>query len=382
MFIGHGFAAALMAVLLIRLALPERRDREVQVAAVAFVFGILPDVDMLYTVAEALLRLPNDPSVLLSLNALLGVFWDASVVHRGLTHSILAMSVLSLFCYRLAIDRRAGGGGVAPRQFSKARFFELTTTSTRRLLGLLAVLSVFAGGLGEFLVFWLFVLLAAALTLRLVGTGTVDPTELLVASWVGMASHPLGDLWMGPPFRIFAPLPYETTQYQPLFGIEGVHYPLSLTIEATICLVGLLVLTASYRGWSLRETVLTVFEPRPDAAFAVAASLLVVGLTLPVGFPVLYRTYEIAIIGVVVPVVLLVAGYHRWADVHTAVSLIYVTFLTVAVVGLTLAAIALVLEVPAVAAALESAVETLRAVVDYLRSVYDGRGLARVTAPI
>lgn len=346
MFIGHGFAAAVLTVLVIRVAFPEFRDRETVLAVVAFVFGILPDIDMLHTLLEMFLYLTNNPGLVLSPSTLLDVFWTLSWdVHRGLTHSILVVTVLALFLYRLAQDRRDYDGTIEPRQFTREQFYDLTSAPTRRLLAVLVVLSIFATGVTEFLVFWLFVFATVAVTLVLTNAGVTRPRELLLSALVGMASHPLGDLWLGPSFQIFAPLPYESPRHQPLLGDETLHYTIAYSVEAAICLVGLLVLAASYRNIDISEAAGLVFDPRADARFAIVTAVLVLVLYSPTSYTVLYWTYELTVVAITVPIVLLAIAYYRLAASHTLVSLVYVIFATQILASVALIGAIVVVEV-------------------------------------
>jgi hypothetical protein len=382
MFVGHGFAAAIVAVAFVRVAVPEFRDHEFRLALAAFLFGALPDVDMVYAFAETPFRLTNDLGRVLSVRRIRAVFWSATGVHRGLTHSLLAGSVVGLYCYRLGRDRRAYRRSIRLRELTAGQLDELTSRPTRRLLLVLLALSVFATGVGEWLVFWLLVGVASVATVRIVETELLAPEHLLVASLAGLLSHPLGDLWLGTAFRVFAPLPFETTQFEPLLGVPGLQYPLAFGIEAGVCLVGLVVLAAAYRGWGLRRAVVQTLRPRQNARFVAGVAAAVALLYLPVGYAPLQRTYELTILGLALPPLFCVAADRRRNGRRSAVATLYRFVLTEVVVAAAICAAIVAAGAPPAETLAGLAWERYLELLEYLRSIYDGRGLDEAVAAV
>lgn len=182
MFVGHSLAAFAVGALAAR-RLGVCRDRALRFGALAALFALVPDVDIVYApVGLALQSVQTvDPDA----------FWNtANVVHRGPTHSLLFGGVLAVGVAFLATGRRIGhvaGAGV--------------------IAGLIAVAGVAGGGVvaGVTAVY--------AVAGAAVATGArrrgVPARWVLAAASIGLLSHPFGDLVTGtPPLFLY---PFDAT---------------------------------------------------------------------------------------------------------------------------------------------------------------------------
>mgnify|MGYP000211546934 CR=1 FL=1 len=172
MFVGHGLVAFAVGALAAR-RLGVGRDRALQLGAFAALFAFVPDVDIAYApVGLALQSVQTlDPAV----------FWTtANVVHRGPTHSLLFGSVLAVGVALLATNRRIGratGVGVIAGLVAVAG-----VTDGRAVAGITAIYAI-AG-------------VAVAMTARRRG---VSAPAVLAVAFIGLLSHPFGDVVTGSP---------------------------------------------------------------------------------------------------------------------------------------------------------------------------------------
>ncbi|ELZ46970.1 membrane-bound metal-dependent hydrolase [Halorubrum coriense DSM 10284] len=178
MFVGHSLVAfAVGALAATRLGVG--RDRALQFGVFAGLFALVPDIDIAYApVALALQSVQTiDPDT----------FWNtANIIHRGPTHSLLFGGVLAIGAAFLAGDRRIGhvaGAGV--------------------IAGLIAVAGVTGGSAvaGITVVYALGGVVVATAARR---RGVPAPAVLAVA-FLGLLSHPFGDLVTGSPPLFFYP---------------------------------------------------------------------------------------------------------------------------------------------------------------------------------
>lgn len=181
MIVGHGpLAFALVGGIAFAVGLDRRRA--LLIGVLAGLFAIVPDVDVAYAAIGGLGSLSGGVWVANE------AFWEhASVVHRGITHS-LVLGVPAATAFGLAASRRRQlrlGGGLV-------------------MLGLLGLSFVVAGSLG-----FAMMLLYGAAGLGVAALATwweISPRAVLAAAFVGLLLHPLGDLFTGTPPVFLYPL--------------------------------------------------------------------------------------------------------------------------------------------------------------------------------
>jgi membrane-bound metal-dependent hydrolase YbcI (DUF457 family) len=182
MFVGHAcLAFAVAAVGADRLGWS--RERSLQVAALAALFAALPDVDVVYGLAG--LAAPAAGTIPVE------SFWDAgNRVHRGVTHALPVAAVVTAAVWlvgRPETVRRAAGAATL------AALVPAVVAVSGGLAGAVtAVFALCAGGLVE-----------------LARRRDVSPRVLTSAAFVGLFTHPFGDLLTGePPALLY---PFDTT---------------------------------------------------------------------------------------------------------------------------------------------------------------------------
>lgn len=156
------------------------RERALLVGLAAGAFAVVPDVDMGYAIVGVV------SADTLALGTLQSAFWDAGLtVHRGVTHSVVVGAV----------------GAIAFGLLAYRGLFRLAGLGT--LLGVVAGTVALVGGL-EAGVMASFVLAGGGVVL---GTRylRLDPQDVLVASLVGILTHPFGDIFTGSPPELLYP---------------------------------------------------------------------------------------------------------------------------------------------------------------------------------
>ncbi|WP_123537043.1 metal-dependent hydrolase [Halosimplex salinum] len=174
MFVGHACLAFAVAALGAH-RLGWSRGAALRVAVLAGAFATLPDVDVVYGVAGLLAPAAGSGPIPVE------SFWDAgNRVHRGVTHALPVAAVVTaavaLAARSNAVPRLAGAGLLAA-------LVVLVTALSGALAGAVTVV---------------FVLGAAALVAVARRRG-VSPRVLGLAAFVGLFTHPFGDLFTGEP---------------------------------------------------------------------------------------------------------------------------------------------------------------------------------------
>jgi len=178
-FVGHGLLAFALAAVAAR-RFGWSRERALTLGLVAGLFGLAPDVDVVYALAGL-------SGAETAMGAATG-FWSTSeAVHRVVTHSFLIAAVAAVAAGALAGARRhhrlAGG----------------------LLLGALVVVAGAVTGTLAAGVMTVFVLTVAALAVGARRVGVV-PRGVAAAAAVGLGAHPPGDLLTGEPPAMLYPL--------------------------------------------------------------------------------------------------------------------------------------------------------------------------------
>ncbi|MFC7071537.1 metal-dependent hydrolase [Halovenus rubra] len=271
--VGHtALAFALAAGVAAAVGLP--RERALLFGAVAGAFAVVPDVDMGYAVVGLITILADGPTQFPE------AFWETgNTVHRGITHSLLV-----------------GGLG--------AMLFGLSASHGRRriagVLGLASLVAVTLGVLGGLRagVVSLFVLAGGAVVVG-ARVGGLDAGETAGAAFIGILSHPFGDIFTGTVPHLLYPLDIHllpkrvmlsadpTVHLLGTFGLELITVWLAMTVY-----LGLrgervwgrihrrAVLGAGYVG-----TLLALPPPTLSVSYHFVFSVLAVGLVGVVDLP-------------------------------------------------------------------------------------------------
>jgi hypothetical protein len=249
------------------------RERVLAVGLVAAGFAVAPDADMIY----ALTGLTGEVTGAMDAAT---AFWGAStLVHRSITHS-LVLGVPAGLAFAAWTVR-------GPRR-SIALPAALVLSA-----GLVAVATVYSGFLGvivtvAFVATGLFVAtLARYLT-------TLTPTQVLATAWLGLLTHPWGDLFTGEPPAFLYPFdatlvasrvelhPDPTMHLLAVFGVELAALWLAIGVldtQVETPIVG----TVERKAWlGLGYAAATLFLPPPtvDFSYHFVFSILAVGTVL------------------------------------------------------------------------------------------------------
>ncbi|QIO23215.1 metal-dependent hydrolase [Haloarcula sp. JP-L23] len=178
MFVGH----ALLAFAIVALGakrLDVRPKRALQLGFVGGLFAAVPDVDVVYAPVGLLMRSVETVGP--------DVFWaTANVIHRGPTHSLVMGAVL-------AVAVGLWAHGTRPTRAASLSLLSLLVGAAGLVsgaVGAVVVLAFALAGLG-----------VAVLSRRL----DVRPRTLFAVAFVGLLSHPFGDLFTGSPPALLYP---------------------------------------------------------------------------------------------------------------------------------------------------------------------------------
>jgi hypothetical protein len=277
MFVGHGLLAfALAASVAYEREWPA--DRALAVGALAFLFGTLPDVDMVYAVfgllsgAEGLFTASE-------------AFWAAaSIVHRAVTHSLVlgAIAATGFTVWRVRLNGH--------RRWSQPVLLAATLCLFG---GMLLAVSLTSGWLATAIVgVYLLAGLAVVHVARWLRFG---PRVVLGTALLGLLTHPFGDLFTGVPPQFLYPLDVTLVAQRvvlhadPTLNLLGIFLFELATIWLAVLVLGRL------RGWQLLPRV------RPRAALGVgyaAAVFTVPAPTLDVSWPFVFSVLAVGAVGV------------------------------------------------------------------------------------
>jgi membrane-bound metal-dependent hydrolase YbcI (DUF457 family) len=276
-FVGHGLLAFALVVLAARRA-AWPRDRILAVGALAFAFGTLPDIDIVYAVFGLFGDLSGP-------FAAASAFWEAStVVHRTVTHSLVvgALAAVAFACWHgartrtWATSRRLGSGAVAGTAL--VALVVVAFVASGPLAG--AVISVFClAGVG----------LTSVADRRL---PWLTPRTVAAVALVGLLTHPFGDLLTGEPPAMLYPFavtlvperlvvhPDRTLHLLAAFGLElsAIWAAVAAYLSLSNRRIRAYVQPRAGLGLGYASAVLLVPAPTVDASYQFVFSILAVGV--------------------------------------------------------------------------------------------------------
>ena len=273
MFVGH---AALAFAVVARLAARERSPREaLTVGLVAAAFATIPDVDILYAPVGLL-------GARLDALALASAFWSTStLVHRGVTHSLVVSALVALVAVGCFVGVRRGTRVLVGLSVGSGVALAAGVAADTLLGGLITALFV-----------------ATALVVSAVAADrtSLGPGSFAAAATFGLLSHPFGDLLTGEPPSFLYP-----------FDLVFVAERITLSADPTLHLLGafavellmvwLAVVTfVDLSDYRLRASVL----PRVVVAGGYAASVfLIPPPTLDLSYPFVFSVVAVGSVGAI-----------------------------------------------------------------------------------
>ncbi|WEL19619.1 metal-dependent hydrolase [Candidatus Nanohalococcus occultus] len=213
MIVGHFFLAFTLAALV---ALKAGLDvgKALAIAFTAAAFSIVPDIDIVYALTAVSMFMEGT-------SVFVETFWkSSSQIHRGITHSLITGIIgaaTSTLCFK-----------------TKNLDLEIFTVFTSFAVG------ITLGGFvtGFVLVLYVF----SALFLARFTSDRLTVKWFFIAAFIGLISHPFGDLFTGTPPRFFYPLSlnFLTERIvligQPVLNLLAVFFiELSTVIAAVFC---------------------------------------------------------------------------------------------------------------------------------------------------
>ncbi|MFW5896127.1 MAG: hydrolase [archaeon] len=272
MMVGHAaLAFAIAASVAVAVGWP--RDRVLAVGLVAAGFAVAPDADMVY----ALTGLSGEATGPMDAAT---DFWGAStLVHRSITHSLV-----------LAIPAGLAFAAWTVRGPWRAIARPIALVLS---VGLIVVATIYSGFLGGIvsLAFVATGLLVATLARYLT---TLAPGQILAVAWLGLLSHPWGDLFTGEPPAFLYPFdatlvasrvyvhPDPTVHLLAVFGIEMATVWFAIWVldtQVDRSLVGT-VERKAWLGLGYAAAAIVLPPPTVDFSYHFVFSILAVGTVL------------------------------------------------------------------------------------------------------
>lgn len=196
--VGHTMIGFTVSVLTADSLNLEKR-KHITVGLMAMAFAILPDFDLVLGLIEIM------ESGFQGVSQTREEFWTEGLkFHRGMTHSL----ILSLFSATVFSLVSYG---------NKYRIIGLTSASL-----LIIGITIFLGSLHAVTIsFYIVPGIVIASVARRYG---LDKRLVIISSFVGLVTHPLGDVFTGPSPELLAPLPFEVISDQlTLFQDSTLH---------------------------------------------------------------------------------------------------------------------------------------------------------------
>jgi membrane-bound metal-dependent hydrolase YbcI (DUF457 family) len=280
MFVGHSlFAFAVVALVASRGFADDDRRRALSLGAIAGAFAAVPDADMAYALSGVL-----DVAVAASgtaavgsegVFAVTGAFWAAStVVHRSMTHSLVVAPVAAV------------GFGLLAARGSRAS--ATVGTGLGVLAALAAVAAVVHGALGLF-VFAAFVAAGGVVAVVVRRRTALGARETVALAFVGLATHPFGDVFTGEPPTLLWPLDASlldarvtlsadpTLHLLGAFAVELAVVALALAVYAALTDRSLRPSRYAAGGVAYGAAVLVVPAPTLEVSYPFVFTILAVG---------------------------------------------------------------------------------------------------------
>jgi membrane-bound metal-dependent hydrolase YbcI (DUF457 family) len=292
MFVGHAaLAFAVVAGLASRRF--ERREA-LLVGAVAAAFAAIPDVDMLYAPVGLV-------GARLDALAMASAFWSAStVVHRGVTHSLVVAGLVACVALVWFVGTRAGSSH-GPALSAAA-------------LGLGAALVVGVardtGALGG-AVTALFVASAVAVAWAAARRTDLAAGPFALAAAFGLLSHPFGDVFTGTPPAFLYPFEFVLVGERVTLAADPTLH--LLAAGALELLTVWLAVATLVDGTDLRMRDLVAPRVAVAAGYAVSV-FLIPPPTLDLSYPFVLSVVAVGVVGAI-PRVHLRRARHRRVSV-------------------------------------------------------------------
>ncbi|MDY6819307.1 MAG: metal-dependent hydrolase [Halobacteriales archaeon] len=285
MMIGHALVAFAIAAGSAGYRRWARADA-LAVGLLAAAFAMAPDVDMLYAIIGVLRVGMADVWTVTD------AFWSTgNVIHRAVTHSLLAGSVTAVAVTLIATGR--AGVIDAGARFDR-RLIGIAVGVG--LLGTLVVAALLEGGVLAATVMAAFAIAGTVIARFGLDRLELSPWIVLLAALVGLLSHPFGDLFTGEPPLFLYPLDITLiTERIALHPDPTLHLLGTFGLELAAAWVAILVFFR-LSGGSLRRSIdLRASIGIPYAAVALALP----APTLEVSYHFVFSILAVGLLGIV-----------------------------------------------------------------------------------
>lgn len=228
MFIGHFALSFLLIYFLLNVYTDVETKQVIRLSLISGIYGLVADLDIIFAFVETLLFVSETGNITIE------AFWNISRnFHRKSTHSLVVgvLSIIGIVIQFIYIDDVA-------KPYENSTFDYGISILFGGLIGMLT--GNFARGV---LVSGLFVFCILSVTRVILYKTSFNKNIVLVSAFVGILSHPFGDVFTGTPPNFFYPLydinlerivlfTNETLNISALFLIESLLFVLFMLIYA------------------------------------------------------------------------------------------------------------------------------------------------------
>ena len=327
---GHGFISLITTAIIVLVFFPQYRTQVKPIIGAGFVFALLPDIDTLYPILKTLSFFVHNAESITSLETISSKLWTLSKIsHRGLTHSIPVGILVSIFLYGFLLSM--------PNMNQESSNIKIPATvqnSTTIVTGMiLFTLTVFANTIPELILFILFICFTMVVGSILVHRYDFSPFVVFLTSLIGFTTHPIGDMWLGPQFNPFNPIPIQLPRIS-ITHFGSIWPILQFGLEALVTLVGTTIFVKYHYNITLQEMMQTLYNIKHDGIFAIFVSLCIYITYMTYGLSILIKEYRTAILLLLIPVIIANSIQLQMNKRHNLISIIPLSALMLCIVSL------------------------------------------------
>lgn len=327
---GHGFISLVITAIIVLVFFPQYKKQLGPIMSAGFVFALLPDIDTLYPIVRTLYFLVYNLEALTSIETISFKFWTFSTIsHRGLTHYIPVGILLSIFLYSFLLSMLNTKQKDSTIQLPAAVQNSITIVTGLMLL----TLTVFADTTSESILFILFICFTVLFGATLVRKYNFSPFVVFLTSLIGFTTHPIGDMWLGPQFNPFTPIPVQLPDIS-IVQFGDIWPIMQLGLESLVTLIGTTIFVKYHYDMTFQAMIHNLYNVKHDLPFVIGVSLCMYVVYMTYGISIVVEEYRTAILLLVIPVIIASSIQLQMNKRHNLFSIIPLSSLMISIVCL------------------------------------------------
>jgi len=327
---GHGFISLITTATIILVFFPQYEKQLKSIMGAGFIFALLPDIDTLYPIGKTLSFFVYNLESLTSIETISAKFWAFSTIsHRGMTHYIPVGILVSIFLYSFLLSMLSTKQKDSNIQLPAAVQNSMTIVTGMMLL----TLTVFADTPSESILFILFICFTILFGGTLVHRYDFSPFVVFLTSVIGFTTHPIGDMWLGPQFNPFTPIPVQLPNVS-IVQFGEIWPIMQLGLESLVTLIGTAIFVKYHYDMTLKEMIHNLYNVKHDLSFVIGVSLCIYVTYMTYGISIVVEEYRTAILLLVIPVVIASSIQLQMNKRHNLFSIIPLSSLMISIVCL------------------------------------------------